>query len=465
MIEAGSIFDNMVKESREQKLNWDDVYPPLAAAMGDGNILDPNSLLRHYSLKAIIKDALYADNLIFSYDDASTLTKDVVACTLILNAFSFKIHEAFSNLPSQLLEIEDIVRGLGGHLQIHPSMAKFVTGQREGDMGQHHVSSPDEVTNSSPVPNDTSPETSESTPICSSTSITLPLKNSLIFQNEFVAHFNPPAMLDIFGLRVYISEPPNYHEMGGRGTGETPCSTNILDFEISCERLGNLAEVKLDKPSKRLIAQLLGLSYEPSAFCLIALKSHVKIALHLTSCLSRILKDYKKHLISLLTYMEPGLAGSDRLASDNNFTLGAEFTAIMKLGGNSLAERVRLLRANYPRAGWDVNLLDLNTQVQESNLFPSEMKRCFHVATDMILEHLNEFLSSAKRYKYLRYPLRYSGDCKCAVSMENIEKYIIALADGSPSKEPKFSASKSSLTAHSGGTDLSFLYGFMSTAI
>ena len=135
MIEAGSIFDNMVKESREQKLNWDDVYPPLAAAMGDGNILDPNSLPRHYSLKTIIKDSLYADNLIFSYDDASTLTKDVVACTLILNAFSFKIHEAFSNLPSQLLEIKDIVRGLGGHFQIHPSMAKFVTGQREDNMG------------------------------------------------------------------------------------------------------------------------------------------------------------------------------------------------------------------------------------------------------------------------------------------------------------------------------------------
>ena len=81
----------------------------LAAAMGDGNILDRNSLPKHYSLKTIIKDSLYADNLIFSYDDASTLTKDVVSCTLILNAFSFKIHEAFSNLPSQLLEIENIV--------------------------------------------------------------------------------------------------------------------------------------------------------------------------------------------------------------------------------------------------------------------------------------------------------------------------------------------------------------------
>ena len=97
-----------------------------------------------------------------------------------------------------------------------------------------------------------------------------------------------------------------------------------------------------------------------------------------------------------------------------------------------------------------MNLLDFNTHVQESKIFSCEMKECFHVATDMILKHLNEFLNSAKRYKYLKYPLRYSGNCKCAISMENVEKYIIALADGAPSKEPKFSASKSSLIAHSG---------------
>ena len=47
MIQAGSIFDDMVRQSREQKPNWDDVYPPLAAAMGDGDILDPNSLPKH----------------------------------------------------------------------------------------------------------------------------------------------------------------------------------------------------------------------------------------------------------------------------------------------------------------------------------------------------------------------------------------------------------------------------------
>ena len=136
------------------------------------------------------------------------------------------------------------MRRHGGHFELNPSMAKIITGQQEDDMRQHYVSSPNEVINSSLVPNDTSPEINDSTPICSSTNITLPLKNTLIFQNAFVAHFNPPAMLDIFGLRVYISKPPNYHEMARRELGETPCSTNILDFEISCEKLGNLAELK-----------------------------------------------------------------------------------------------------------------------------------------------------------------------------------------------------------------------------
>ena len=89
-----------------------------------------------------------------------------MGCTLILNAFSFKIHEAFSNLPSQLLEIEDIVRGLGGHFQLHPSMAKIITGQREDELRQDDVSSQNEVINtSSLVPNETSPEINDSTPI------------------------------------------------------------------------------------------------------------------------------------------------------------------------------------------------------------------------------------------------------------------------------------------------------------
>ena len=44
-IEAGSVFDEMISRSREQKLDMKAHYPSLAAAMESGNVLDPNSLL------------------------------------------------------------------------------------------------------------------------------------------------------------------------------------------------------------------------------------------------------------------------------------------------------------------------------------------------------------------------------------------------------------------------------------
>ena len=95
----------MVKQARQQKLDISAVYPPLAKAMERENILDPKQLPPDYSLEAIIKRAIHADNLIFSADDAGQIIRDVVACILVLNNFSFKVHEAFSNLSLHLLEI------------------------------------------------------------------------------------------------------------------------------------------------------------------------------------------------------------------------------------------------------------------------------------------------------------------------------------------------------------------------
>ena len=81
------------------------------------------------------------------------------------------------------------------------------------------------------------------------------------------------------------------------------------------------------------------------------------------------------------------------------------------------------------------------------------------------MKHLTEFLDSAKRYRYLKFPLRYSGESKCAISTANIEKYILVQNDAAPTKEPEFSAHKGRLVAHSEGASLNFLYGFISTAI
>ena len=116
----------MIGRSREQKIDMMNSIPRWRRLCKSGNVLELNQLPRDYSLEAIIKDALYVDNLIFSSDDAGTLIRDVVGCTLVLSSFSFKVHEAFSNLPLQLLEIENIVRRCGGHLKLHPSIAGIV---------------------------------------------------------------------------------------------------------------------------------------------------------------------------------------------------------------------------------------------------------------------------------------------------------------------------------------------------
>ena len=100
-----------------------------------------------YSLKSIIKNALYADKLIFSSDDATTLIRDVVACILVLNNFSFKVHEAFSNLPLQLLEIKRIVQGCGCHLELHPNIAGIVAEKEKNNLEHDDDSLQKEVTN------------------------------------------------------------------------------------------------------------------------------------------------------------------------------------------------------------------------------------------------------------------------------------------------------------------------------
>ena len=123
-------------------------------------------------------------------------------------------------------------------------------------------------------------------PSPSSPTIDLPLKNTLVFQNQEVAFFNPKNILDLFGLHLQISKPvldPNINSENVRH----------LDFRVSYRKIGNLAQSKLNKPTKRQIAQLLGLSYEPLPYALVSLKTHMKVALNLTSKLGNDLKAYK----------------------------------------------------------------------------------------------------------------------------------------------------------------------------
>ena len=40
-------------------------------------------------------------------------------------------------------------------------------------------------------------------------------------------------------------------------------------------------------------------------------------------------------------YVQPGVAENAKLGFDEGFILGPEFTEVMRLGGNTLAEKIR----------------------------------------------------------------------------------------------------------------------------
>ena len=218
-------------------------------------------------------------------------------------------------------------------------------------------------------------------------------------------------------MKLEISKYPTYPGTT-RLKNSSVDTTTTLSFEVSYSKLSNLSQVKIDKPTERFIAQLLGLCYEPMPYILVALKSQVKVALHLTSKIANILKEYKKFLISLIIYVQPGAGQSlKQYDASEEFILGPEFLEVMKLGGTTPDEKIRLFRTTYPIFGWDVNLVDLDTQVQGSRLISPEVKLYIATTVNMVLKHLTEFKSLAKKYQYLKFPLRYIGGCNCSVGM------------------------------------------------
>ena len=91
----------------------------------------------------------------------------------------------------------------------------------------------------------------------------------------------------------------------------------------------------MDEPNKHQMAQLFGMSNEPLSYALVNLKTHMKVALTLTSKLGNALNAYNRFLISLIS-----LDG----ASDNvsKPELGEVLTKALELGGCDLAEKKRL---------------------------------------------------------------------------------------------------------------------------
>ena len=101
MIQTGKLFDDLLDKARAQTLDYDKIYAPLSYALREG-ILKPSSLPKSFSLEKLIRDSLYADNLIICKDSSSDLVKEAVAMILSLNSYSFKVHELFSNTIPEL---------------------------------------------------------------------------------------------------------------------------------------------------------------------------------------------------------------------------------------------------------------------------------------------------------------------------------------------------------------------------
>lgn len=67
MIQTRKIFDELFDNTRTQILDYSDMYPPLSYAPRKG-ILKPSSLPEYCSLEKLIRESLYAGNLIICTD-------------------------------------------------------------------------------------------------------------------------------------------------------------------------------------------------------------------------------------------------------------------------------------------------------------------------------------------------------------------------------------------------------------
>ena len=109
LLEAGKLFDKMVDDLRKGELDLGSLYPPLAKALQPSGVLDPDSIPKDFSLEAIIAERVYADNVILTNDDRTTLALHATATILSLNAFSFRVHEVFANTIPEFLQVLETI--------------------------------------------------------------------------------------------------------------------------------------------------------------------------------------------------------------------------------------------------------------------------------------------------------------------------------------------------------------------
>ena len=154
MIQTGKIFDDLLHKARSQTIDYEEVYAPLSYALKEG-ILKPSTLPTNFSLEKLIRNSLYADNLVIFKDSPSKLVKEVVALILSLNSHSFKVHELFANTIPELSLIKTLIDSYGGHVQIHPEMSRIMEDLNDPNGTRDDVNMANNVRD---IPNDTFPE-------------------------------------------------------------------------------------------------------------------------------------------------------------------------------------------------------------------------------------------------------------------------------------------------------------------
>ena len=128
-VEIGRLFDKLVEEARGGSLDHDQVYPPLAAAMQPGAILDPQSVPKYFPLEKLIKDSMYAYNVIICEDERAIVVVKAAATILALNAYFSRVHQILSNIVPEMMLVVKIVQELGGYADIHPDIKLLIDEQ------------------------------------------------------------------------------------------------------------------------------------------------------------------------------------------------------------------------------------------------------------------------------------------------------------------------------------------------
>lgn len=117
--------------------------------------------------------------------------------------------------------------------------------------------------------------------------ITLNTKPLFFHKDESIAYLNPSPLLKVYDLNLEISS-----QNGAYYT---------LKCSVCCHNLANLGNCDPSRITLRKLSELLGSCWEPTPYIMTALKSPLKIAIHLSYKMKHILIDHRKLLLSLVS--------------------------------------------------------------------------------------------------------------------------------------------------------------------